>query len=486
MKSAVRSRLLLTALAAGLCAASTAAQFQVPRTPDDPQRAIRQGTHAFRRIIYESLRDHDLTPLRQLDDLTVVPEKTLLIILGRAQLQLPVTVASFVERGGAVLFATDRRARLSGTFNVEITGGRAKLPPTSRERGYRELAECPFVQPMPGATTPIFLGLDGAPLSRVATNVPSVLVYSEERLSSLPLLAALVPGCQEFNEEGKLVPRILLPFAAGGVWGHGPQKGRILVLADHSVFINDMLCQDDLQNFQFAFNCLNWLSERDDGSRRNRVLLLEEGEIQSKFDVQPGESPRPKAPPLGKTLQILNEALYGLEEEDTFNRILLDKLDQVPSQRMLQGAVVGLTVLLALYALTRLGLARHQVEPGTPSLEKALMAAAVIEHRPVHLPTSGAARGEARAWFEAALGPDLAAVRRRQELGQRPLFRVRTRDGWWQRWRLGRRVRRLWRLAQDTALRPRNEPNLVRLRTELERLDAALERGLLRFEVPKR
>jgi hypothetical protein len=54
-------------------------------------------------------------------------------------------------------------------------------------------------------------------------------------------------------------------FAAGGDWGE--KGGRILILADHSVFINDMMTPDDNDNLEFASNCLEWLT---DGGKRSR------------------------------------------------------------------------------------------------------------------------------------------------------------------------------------------------------------------------
>src|SRR5262245_59255644 len=112
MNRAVRSRLLLTAFAAGLFAACTMAQ--APAQPADSELAIRHGTHVFRRIIHDILSDHDLTPLRRLDDLAVFPEKTLLVMFGsgRVQASLPMGVDAFVERGGAVLLASDRKGGL--------------------------------------------------------------------------------------------------------------------------------------------------------------------------------------------------------------------------------------------------------------------------------------------------------------------------------------------------------------------------------------
>ena len=44
-------------------------------------------------------------------------------------------------------------------------------------------------------------------------------------------------------------------FAVGGTVG----KGRVLVLADHSIFINRMILPRETGNLEFAANCLHWL-----------------------------------------------------------------------------------------------------------------------------------------------------------------------------------------------------------------------------------
>src|SRR5205807_757161 len=109
-------------------------------------------------------------------------------------------------------------------------------------------------------------------LAHVATNRPSHLIRPAPGLPGmLPFLARFPEECI-IEEFGPRQPPQELWFAAGGEFGERGRKGRLLVLADHSVFINDMLGRADNDNFTFALLCLEWLT---DGGRRDRVLFVE-------------------------------------------------------------------------------------------------------------------------------------------------------------------------------------------------------------------
>src|SRR5262249_3080122 len=79
-------------------------------------------------------------------------------------------------------------------------------------------------------------------------------------------------------------------FAVGGTW----DAGRVLFLADHSIFINNMMLQADTGNVGFTYNCLDWLSAGGD-ERRNRVLLYDGGKLVTDFNV-PLVYPTPRMP----------------------------------------------------------------------------------------------------------------------------------------------------------------------------------------------
>jgi len=82
-----------------------------------------------------------------------------------------------------------------------------------------------------------------------------------------------------------------------------------------------------------------------------------------------------------------------------------------------------------------------------------------------------AARGLARQWFASAGA----------SAGTAPP-RVVSEGGWWERWVLRRRVRRLWRLAYDPRPVRVSLRGLRRLFGELEDMSVALANGSLRLE----
>ena len=67
-------------------------------------------------------------------------------------------------------------------------------------------------------------------------------------------------------------------------------NGRVLVLADHSIFINEMMLPSDNGNVEFTYNCLEWL-RGDPKDGRNQVLFVEDGTINSRFEVPLKEVP---------------------------------------------------------------------------------------------------------------------------------------------------------------------------------------------------
>jgi hypothetical protein len=444
---------------------------------------FRQGTHAFRRILYD-LVGGKVTPLSRPEQLAKDPAHTLLIVLGETEIleRIPDRLYQFILRGGAALVATDRHLsaeRLSPEFSVRISGLPVELQRHDRQTGYRGLAECPLVE---------FLQPPGfQALQRVATNRPSQLSFLQHLVLVQPQVLATYRGSCLLDGQ----PRPRLTFAVGmELQGMGaPRKGRLLVLADHSVFINDMLSQTDNDNFDFALVCLEWLT---DGGQRDRVLFAEEGLVQTQFDVTLKDVPPLPLPPLGVILRAVDSGLQGLEEENAFNRMIQQRLDAVPPRRLIQTLGLLLTLGLVVYGLVRIGQGRHRTDPGAPLLEPALTKAAparaVVEQRQQEMLSAGAlwepARALARHWLEDNFGPLLPLIEERALQGRRPLFTVRVTSGPWGRWARSRQVGRLWQLAYGAPARRVTTREFAALKRRLAELTAAVSAGALSFEVP--
>jgi hypothetical protein len=430
------------------------------------------GTHAFRRLLH-NLGMKPLARFGDLDD----PAHTLLIVLGEGALEGPPdALETFLEKGGAALIASDQPQALrfwGRPLVVNVTG--IPVIAATMESRYNGLADCPLIEPVENGGVPLFRGTIGPdmrrlPLERVATNKPSYLAMRPLQ-PSVRVVARFSPGCLYGGE-----PRDPRPFAIGGKFG----GGRLLVLADHSVFINTMLLQPDNDNIAFAYNCIDWLSEGP--PRRDKVLFVEDGIVQSVFDIPLQEVPIP-LPPLEALVPVVNDALANLDNEDAFNGLLLSA---VPLPVILAALAVTSVLALITYGLYRLAAARHRIDLGAPPLatllDRQTPAGSLLTRRYQALLDGGNLWEPARALVRQALeaagaldGPSAAS-------GTLPEPRFEVSGGWWQRWNGVRQLRRLWRIAYGA--RPVRVPprEFARLLRELSGVEAALAAGSWRLD----
>jgi hypothetical protein len=267
-------------------------------------------------------------------------------------------------------------------------------------------------------------------------------------------------------------------FAVGGE----VDNGRVLVLADHSIFINQMMVPADNNNAEFAWNCLDWLAADRPGERR-KVLFVEDGTIQTDFKVPLKDGPGLPPGATRAMVVALDETLAKLEEKGTLDEAMLDRLGASrpgdPS-RLLRRALEILTLVLLLYLAYRVGIrGRFRLEAAVP-----LLAHEVARHTPV----APLLEQRYRSALQAGNLWETAHGLARQWLASLPAHagtaappRVAAQGGWWQRRRLRRRFLRLWRLAHDTTpvrVRPRALRTLLR---DLDAVNAALADGSLQL-----
>jgi hypothetical protein len=486
-----------------------------PAAPAQPaaRSEFLEGTHAFRRILYDVGRRDRLKPLSDVDGQTD-PRRTLIVVLGAPKPlaaldeRLPGGLTGFVERGGALLVVTDQQTPrvLADRFGVGVSG----VQLTMRGPGsYRDMPECPYVDPQPGADPPIFEpGLAGArnqPARRIATNLPSYLEAGP--LRGIPprrgvSLLAHVRGQRADGVWGF----INWGFAAGGP----VSDGRVLILADHSIFINEMMLQADNGNIDFAYRCAQWLMVRPEdnvvrhstralGNLRDQILYYDDGTVRGSradFAIPLKDLPPPPIPPPDTIMGMLDEALPAMEEEGIFARMEEENIvndyvtDTMASLSLWKGArpewkiwtlaLIAVSASLGVYALVRLGAFRHRPETAAPLLtallEKQAPAGAVLAQRQEALLRDGnlweAARELARHLFlSAGASPDAGPAP--------PALEVR--GGWWGRWQARRRWRELWRLARSARPVRVSPRGFARLAARVRALQAALADGTARI-----
>jgi hypothetical protein len=489
-----------------------------------------QRTDAFRRLLFEL----HFQPLRGWNELAEnKPSESLFILLGNPDglsekyfdHYFPGGLRSFVAKGGAVLIATDMPTEgeagknLSALAGVTVTGETLAIGHESIDRQliqdylYNNFPYCPYVRPLEDSNVPgklaAFVGAGrpdlfhsfppgDQPLMKVATNAPSRLKESRVRLlSGIHQLARLPAECQDASSHPNRPVRDKMGplFAVGGSVG----KGRVLVLADHSIFINRMILPRENDNLQFAANCLHWLrggtstlTEALQAARsssldqlvgqRNKVLFWDDGKIQDNFEVRLTRMPAPPSLPSEQAIvAAIDKTIARLEDTDAFNRALLERIDGVPGgrERILRSAVILLTWAALLFLGYRfLWRARYRPELAVPLLSKALREhepnVSLLDQRRRALLRLGnvweMGHRLARECFESA-GVALT--------GASPPRVVKAQGNLWQRWRINRRVARLWRLARGDAPTALSPVALKHRLRELEELKFALANGTI-------
>ncbi len=507
---------------------------QKPQTPGAPlaDTPYDQRTDAFRRLLFEL----GFQPLVSPRDLQENPKESLLIMLGDPSFlatSFPKGLRSFIEQGGAALIATDMSTEgrvgdgLRQLAGVTVKGDTLVV----RHRSIKENAQlylyndseyCPFVEPLEGSNIlgaiTAFIGGKGKPdlfhrnpypdqpPLQVATNGPSYLITSSwslppgiHRLARLPRICQIEemdPSLPGTSKNYRFVDANGPLFAVGGTVG----EGRVLVLADHSIFINRMILPRDNGNMEFAANCLHWLrggtASPMEGLRalndpkaiqqlvgqRDHVLFWDDGTPRTNFHVPLKKMPAP--PTLASEPAIvaaLDKTIARLEENDSFNRALLEHIDEMSGgrERVLRTAVYLLTLVAFLFLGYRfLWRTRHRPELAVPLLSKTLREhepkAPLLDQRRHALLRSGnvweMGHRLAQECFESA-GISLTSPS--------PPHVVMRQGSRWQRWRVHRRIARLWRLARGKSPKPLSLAALQQRQREIEELKTALANGTI-------
>jgi hypothetical protein len=379
---------------------------QEPAPKDEPAKPVLvvrpEGTEIFRHWV----NDAGFRPHAEWQAAFDNPSQTLIIVLGDTQSFQKISrgpLRTFLENGGALLLATDSPYS-DPVLGFEITG---KYVHTRDEKdSYRGDPHCPIVQaygdPGLGLGVPyhIFHNI-GPPLGPLATNNPSAVRRSAQReRKQFGDSLAGYPRSAQFADGSQLVAGFDF-FAFGGPIGNG----HFLVLADHSVFINRMMGQDDNSNVEFAINALEWLQSSADPPR-TRCLFIEDGVIQTRFALPilpASEKPMPPLDVLINTfLQHGNNLVAELQGKDAFNGVLLSNFGLSAIVRTI---LLGLSVILLVVGLLRLWSARTGPDPAA---QLTAQAASLI-------PRSSAVRQRHAAQLEQGNLYELARQRVREQ-----------------------------------------------------------------------
>lgn len=469
-----RALLALAVLCAGV---ATAQDGPRPLTEPERRKALQEGTHVLRRILH----DHDFEALGSFDDVTE-PRRTLVVALGDLDglKDLPGGLEKFLRDGGAALLTSDRQTRDRSVRDaiVKLAGVSISADRLRSERPnecYHGQDFCPFVFPLADARPNLFPDWREG-IGPIACNVPSMLLF-RQAVPGIRILGVLSEHCV-FENGGS--PRVRPPpLLAGGDVG----AGRLLIVADHSIFINEMMLPADTGNVEFTYNLVRWLKD----TNRDRVLFLDEGTVQTRLAI-PLKSPRITPEEALEILfsrrnQILVEAeriVANMEDDDNaINRKLVEAVERGPTWRgVFLVALLAATVAGALFAVYRVGVRdRFHIDRSVPPLLGAigerLPSGPLAEQRVDALLALGDVREPlrdlARRWLTRIGLPTPKGPRD-------PVPAVRA-GGWLSWWRWRSRLARVWQLAAGAWDRPITPRSLQRWQRELDELRAGWEKG---------
>jgi hypothetical protein len=265
-------------------------------------------------------------------------------------------------------------------------------------------------------------------------------------------------------------------FARGGVHG----GGKLLFLADHSIFINALMVPTDNGNFDFAYNALDWLTTNAYGKRtRDRCLFIEEGKVTTRFDALDGR-PEIPIPSPEQLLALGNEALQGAQRDDLLNKLTADAnrafFSALPLPRVLAVLAFLGALALVIAGLVRFLSARSPNAVTAPSNAGAwYRTVPIFEQRQHALVQSGnlylLTQDRVRAGLLELGAPQEAEA---------PALAVR--GGYWSRRHWNRVVGRLAKLAWATSPQAVSSRQAQDLQRDLQRLRQAVNAGVVRFD----
>ncbi|HEV8059646.1 MAG TPA: DUF4350 domain-containing protein [Gemmataceae bacterium] len=394
--------------------------------------ALARDTHIFRRLFH----NQGCKPIILLSKLTEDPPETVLVVLGDRAILRNIPLLDYLRGGGSVLIASDRQVERDdlSLFGLDLVGIGRRFVHVEAKEGYHELPDCPFV--VPTHDGPPLFKIGEETLDKVATNKSGYLIAGN---TPLKVIARFSPQANYGTHRVDNDPAGLI-FAMGAEIG----AGRVLIMADHSVFINAMLWQNDNQNLDFAFNCVDWLTEH---GRRQRVFFSDEGVKRTTFELPLKEIPAPPLPPPEVLVAAFDQVMAGLERENRFNNLIAQLSEGMSQRRVITLTILSLSCLMGLFALHRLTSAKHRRETGIVPLT------ATVESlhlgQPIHeLRTQSLAKQD--NYWEAAhelaidiFEPILATA------GPGSRLQVDFAGSFWERRAWRRQVRAVWRLAVD-------------------------------------
>jgi len=389
----------------------------------------------------------------------------------------------FVRRGGALLVASDHGGAPAGAeFNV-IFHPQPVLAPPDVECYPADQRDCPLVTDFKEGS-PLFENLEMIALNR--SGYLDVLGgFPEWTSATLPRGPTDATGR---NVGGKPV-----------IYGAAEGDGRFLFVADHSIYINEtMLNQDDdVLNAPFAVNTVSWLINTRDAAEL-KVLFLEDGRpIDEWIDPRyvsgdwPTSTMQEKLQTLDKLLRAIDRMILEQQARrdpqtglTLYNQSIRNWESQRPPGAFLRAALWGLAAFVLMATLgwllgrrapppERVAAAQSDKPaappPYGPKMEDDPTHRSLLDRRRIEMLEEGhyvdLARRLSRVWLTQQLGapPSGPPTEPFVIKGTSPRLRERWREA--------------WRLATESDHPAMTLPQFQRFRADLASIQQALDRS---------
>jgi len=352
------------ATAALLSAPGIAAGQPAPAKP--PLEIRGDGTELFRGLLdhagIKPLTAQDYSTLKRFDDV-------ILISLGNQRLapdpQQLRPLARFTQfaASGSVLIASDSPVQVildkdtDSERSFDITGARVEC----RVNGsFLREPTCPLVVPVrrngEASILQIFAGL-----TRVATNSPS---YIQAARWGGPIRFPLARFPDKSSSQGQALS--LGDDSYFAVGGEGPVRGetsndyRFLMLADHSIFINQMLLEEKTDNLELTYRIIEFL--QGPGKQRKRCAFFYDGQMIDHFDDLRQAYAKQNAPSLPqvnlwamqeKLTDLGNAIIDRLQINNAHNNMILGSSNQDRALTVIARFFLILATVAACFFLVR-------------------------------------------------------------------------------------------------------------------------------------
>ena len=363
--------------------------------PQPPQVQIPGGGTELLRALLDR---EGIEPIREFDANKPLDRNTIVISIGLldgTDWNDPLQhVRRVIAVGGAALIATDSFSRVHEHDRDPRTNnpvgwfhrGTVTADWQNPQHTYNSRPDCPIVVPVspdevgdaperPGRVWNVFRGL-----KRVVTNQPTYFQERRFRQEYQYPLARLPKSSRASADENPNVSRAINSplFAVGGDgpdWFGNPGFS-FLAMADSSVFINQMLMEQNTDNLELTLRAIEYLQGPD--KTRTKCLFYENGRVVEKFDGLRNAmaKPRPKIPPeampnlggvLGKNQDKLIDAANGfadqLQNRDAIHKMLVgdpgSERERNSAANWIERTAIVASVAVILFLLRRLWRAKH-------------------------------------------------------------------------------------------------------------------------------